>query len=384
MSQVLTEAIAVAQRRNDLVLPNLKRWVETNSFSRNLEGVNAMGEMLAEDFSFPGFAVERIPGNGVADHWVWKTPAWEREPDGRILLIGHHDTVFPQGTFDVWDLQGDRLRGPGVLDMKGGLVTIWAALGALAEVGYLESIPLAFVSVGDEEIGSRDSKTMVQALAKGARGAVVFEAGRTEDRIITQRKGTGSFQIEVEGKAAHAGNHHKEGINSIVGLARLIESIQAITDYDRGITVNVGTIQGGSSTNTVPAHAECTVDFRFVRIEDGEFVVDELHRAATETDLAGGKVTLSGGIRRPPLERSDDSVALYQRYAKAAAAAGLGATECPLIGGGSDANTVSAVGVPAIDGLGPRGKGFHTHDEYIEISSLPLRIDALIRFLVSW
>ena len=343
-----------------------------------------MGERLVADFGDLGLVMDRIPGNMVGDHFVWKTPTWEEKEEERLLLIGHHDTVFPPGTFDVWEHEGDRIRGPGVLDMKGGLVTIWAALRCLADVGFLEKVPLAFVSVGDEEIGSRDSRGMLQELAQGAKGALVFEAGRSNDMIITQRKGTGSFLISVEGKAAHAGNHHAEGINSIWSLSRIIDQISNITDYERGITVNVGTISGGSSTNTVPAHAECTIDFRFIRLEEGEEVVAKVNEAIALGSESGAAVNISGGIRRPPLKRSENSHELYKAYAEAAEAAGLGFSECPLIGGGSDANTVSAIGTPAIDGLGPRGKGFHTHNEFIEPSSLPLRIEALVRFILEW
>jgi glutamate carboxypeptidase len=163
-----------------------------------------------------------------------------------------------------------------------------------------------------------------------------------------------------------------------------VDRAQALTDDQVGTTVNVGVFRGGSSANTVPASAECIIDFRFVHAAGGEAVVAGLHQAAAEIGRdTGATLSVDGGIRRPPLERTEASVALYQAYATCARAAGLGDGECPLIGGGSDANTASAAGVPAIDGLGPRGRGFHTHDEHIEISSLPLRVEALIRYLLA-
>ena len=384
MTDLLDRALDAARRRHDEVLPMLERWVRTNSFSDNIDGVNAMGELLAQDLALDGLHLERHPGNGVGDHLVWRTPAWDARPADRLLLIGHHDTVFPPGTFEVWERDGDRLRGPGVLDMKGGLVTVRAALAALAEVGALADMPLAVVSAGDEEIGSRDSRTMLQALGTGARAALVFEAGRAGDTIITQRKGTGRATITATGKAAHSGNHHADGISAIWALARFVDRVERLTDYDTGATVNVGVMHGGSSVNTVPAHAECSISFRFVQAAQGEALLQGFAQAAAEVSRdTGAHLEVTKGLLRPPLERTEASVALYRAYAGAARAAGLGDGECPLVGGGSDANTVSAVGVPAIDGLGPRGSGFHTHDEVIEISSLALRIEALIRYLVA-
>lgn len=383
MTDVLDRALEAAARRHGEMLPLLERWVRTNSFSDEIASVNAMGDLLAQGFAIAGLTLERVPGAGVGDHLVWRTPAWDARPAERQLLIGHHDTVFPPGTFEVWELAGDILRGPGVLDMKGGLMVVRTALAALADIGVLDRLPLAVVSVGDEEISSRHSQAMLRELARGARAALVFEAGRANDSIVTQRKGTGRITATAIGKAAHAGNNHADGINAIWALAQFVDRAQAVTDYEAGVTINIGLIRGGTSVNTVPAEASCSADMRFVRAVDGQAAIERMQRAADEIAAAtGARLEVTGTIGRQPLERSDASVALYRAYAACAAAAGLGDGECPLMGGGSDANTVSAVGVPAIDGLGPRGRGFHTHDEYIEVPTLTMRVEALIRYLV--
>lgn len=386
MSDSLTDATEKCTHLALTVLDTLKPWIECNSYSRNVAGVNAMGDLLAADFDIPGLSLTRHKGNGVGDHLVFTSDAWQgADAADRVVLIGHHDTVFPPGAFDVWNLEGDSLQGPGVLDMKGGLVTILLAFKTLASLKLLQSLPVAFVCVGDEEIGSKDSSVLLCDLAAGAGGALVFEAGRAADKIITMRKGTGALHVSVEGLAAHAGNHHKEGRNAILALATFIVEVQALTDYEKGVTVNVGIISGGEARNTVPHHAECDIDFRLIRKQDGKDLVGVVRalaeRIGNETST---KFSVSGGVSRPPLERSDASADLAARYASAAKLSGLGFEEAALIGGGSDANNVSAIGVPAIDGMGPRGSGFHTHQEHIEVSSLALRAEALVRFLLSW
>jgi glutamate carboxypeptidase len=384
-NDLLSRALAAADQRGSELLPLLRRWVEVNSYTANVEGCNRVAELLVEGFALPGLAATRIDGQGSGDHLVWRTPAWDAHPDRRVLLIGHHDTVFPPGTFEVWEEDGVRLRGPGVLDMKGGLATIRTALAALADVGVLAGLPLAVVSVADEETGSSDSRTMLEDLARGARAGLVFESGRTTDALVTQRKGTGKVLVTVHGKAAHAGNALADGINAVWALARFVDHAQRATDWDRGVTVNVGLFQGGTSANTVPERASCHIDFRYVRAVDGHALMADLDRAAQALAAeTGARFVIEGGIKRAPLERSEASLALMKQYEACALAEGLRGGEAPLQGGGSDANTVSAVGVPAIDAVGPRGKGFHTHDEHIEVHTLAQRTRALVRFLCNW
>jgi glutamate carboxypeptidase len=384
MTDTVERACAAAARSLDEVLPVLERWVRINSFTDNVAGVNRMGETLEADFAPLGLHFTRHSGDGLGDHLVWRTAAWDQRPQRRVLMVGHHDTVFPPGTFDLFERDGDRVRGPGALDMKGGLLVVRTALLALAEVGALARLPLALISVGDEEVGSPTSRALIEELARGARAGLVLESGRRDDSVVTRRKGTGSLKVRARGRAAHAGNAHADGVNAIWGLARLIDRLQQLTDYDRGITLNVGQVAGGEAKNTVPARAECGVDIRFVQAADGNDLVGAIDQAARAVSgETGVTFSLEGGVRRPPLERSEASAALYRLYAEQARRFGLGGGESALVGGGSDANTVSAIGVPVIDGLGPRGAGFHTHDEYFELPTFIPRTQALIATLVA-
>jgi glutamate carboxypeptidase len=352
--------------------------VSINSFTENRDGGNEVGRALEELFRIPGLTSSRIGSSKYADHLVFGSPG-----DNPMALVGHLDTVFPPGTFEGYRRDGDLARGPGVLDMKGGLVVVAFALKALAQAGALPALKL--VIVADEEVGSPEGQAIIREATAGAKGALVFEAGRKGDLVITRRKGTGSVQITAHGKAAHAGNAHKAGVNAVWALAKLVDRLQLLTDYGRGITVNVGKFTGGTSKNTVPDRADALVDFRFETRADGEGVMDALRAAAEECAAAipGAKIDIAGGIARLPLERTDESVALMNAYSEAARAAGLESGEAGLIGGGSDASTTSAIGIASIDGLGPRGIGFHTHDEQIDVVTLLQKAEARARLLAA-
>jgi glutamate carboxypeptidase len=367
--------------RADAMEAELRELVSVNSFTENVEGGRKVGAMLAHSFAIKGLELAITPSKRFADHLVFASKGdASRKP---IALIGHLDTVFPPGTFEGYKRDGDLARGPGVLDMKGGLVVVAYALRAIADVVGLAGIaPVRLVIVADEEVGSPEGQGIIQHAIAGASGALVFEAGRKGDAIITRRKGTGSMTAVAQGRAAHAGNNHREGKNAIWALARFIERAQALTDYACGVTVNVGVVSGGTSKNTVPDHAEAQLDLRFETIRDGEKLVSELETAALEHGVEGVVITVTGGVARKPLERTEESGKLAEAYAACAKACQLGGEEAGLIGGGSDASTSFAMGIASIDGLGPRGVGFHTKDEQIEVMTLVLKAQALARFLM--
>lgn len=358
--------------------------VEVNSFTDNREGGNQVGALLRDLFRLEGLRGRVVQSQRYADHLVFES---DGRPDLRpVALIGHLDTVFPPGKFEGYRKDGALRRGPGVLDMKGGLVVIASALQALAETSGLGALPpLRVVIVSDEEVGSPEGKDVIREVVGGAQAALVFESGRTNDAIITRRKGTGAVTLKAYGRAAHAGNAHHEGANAIWALALAIDRVQRLTDYERGLTVNVGKVWGGQGKNTVPDRAEALVDIRFNTRADGEALIARFREAAlaAQQEVAGTRIEIEGGIARDPLERTEESVRLMEAYGAFALASGLQFQEAGLIGGGSDASTSSAMGIPSIDGLGPRGKGFHTVDEYIEVDSLIPKAQALARYLAS-
>ncbi len=374
----MESAIAWLRGRASAMEAMLQSLVEVSSHTADKAGCDTVAAMLDTAIPLPSRV---IASARYGDHRVFHN----RRPAsaGGVVLVGHLDTVFPRESFAGYRVDGELARGPGVLDMKGGLVVITYALRALSEAGLLEAIPLSLVVVSDEEVGSPDSAPHLRAVATGAAAALVFESGRAGDAIITRRKGTAGVSVQAHGKAAHAGNAHAEGANAIWALARFTDRAQSLTDYARGITVNVGRIEGGIGKNTVPDACRAEVDYRFTSRADGESVFAALEDIARTTGVPGTRLLLSGGIARNCLERTPASGGLRDTYARCQREAGLGDGEAGLIGGGSDASTTADVGVPSIDGLGPRGAGFHTVDERVERASLVPKAEALVRFLTT-
>ncbi|MFZ9886217.1 MAG: M20/M25/M40 family metallo-hydrolase [Myxococcota bacterium] len=335
------------------------------------------------------------PTGRFADHRVYSTPATS-DVDHALALVGHIDTVFPRSLgFLHFRREGDTVFGPGTLDMKSGLTEILFALAALRRARPLEfdRLKARFVCVSDEEVGSPSSASEVYAgLADRTSAALVFEAGRDEDRIVTARKGAAMYTVTARGRAAHAGNKHHEGANAIHALALVIPQIEGLTDYASGLTANVGLVEGGTAKNTVPDTARCVVDVRFERLVDVERVqaffnaLRENPFASVPPHLRHERLTevrfeVQGVVSRPPMEASEATQRLRRRYETHAGAAGLRCGEAPLQGGGSDANLLAARGVPVIDGLGPAGKHFHKVEEHSSLDSLCRRTKALACFL---
>lgn len=399
VEQALCEAVDAAFEAEQV--PWFRRLVDqpSHTYARDdVEAAYAIVDTAADEL---GLRATRHsdPTGQFADHRVYSGPGTGDE-DRALALVGHVDTVFPRSMEflefrrDAPDSEsaGDVVRGPGVLDMKSGLSVVVFALRALAKVApeTFSGLPFRFVCNSDEEVGSPTSLALFESLAPRTTMALVFEGGRTEDKIITRRKGGGRFELVVHGRAAHAGNNHADGVNAIHALALLIPRVEALTDYERGVTLNIGLIDGGTAKNTVPDRASCVIDTRFETREDAERVVAALESLAAHPwagldvqpeRLREATVTVEGRVTRLPLESSDASQRLRESYEHYAAAVGLKIGEAPLQGGGSDANLLSSFGVPSIDGLGPYGKHFHKVEEWSSLSSLQRRTKALACFL---
>lgn len=361
----------------------LRALVEQSSFTDDREGVSRAGELLHQ-YALPEWHCTEHTGTRYASTRVYRSHADDLPVD--VVLVGHMDTVFPQDVFAGFTMEGERGRGPGVLDMKGGLIVTAWGLRAAMEAGLSEDqrpLRWSWVIVGDEEVGSPESAAILQKQARGAGAALVFESGRAHDKIITTRKGTGSLTVTATGVAAHAGNAHDRGKNAIWSLARWIDRAQQLTDYSRGITVNVGVIRGGNSKNTVPDKATAMVDFRYVERSQHAWIREQLQRIATDSPVDGTQLSIEWTAGRGPLAKTAPSAALLEQYAACQREVGLGDGESPLVGGGSDASTTAEVGVPSIDALGVRGEGFHTLSEYAELRTLAPKAEALARFLLT-
>jgi glutamate carboxypeptidase len=377
MAATLDAALAWLAAERPAMEDALAALVERSSFTGDPAGVAAVLDVLEPALAAAGLSTERIPSARFGPHLAFRGPA----AGPPLFLVGHTDTVFPRGTFEGFRREGERAFGPGVFDMKGGLVVLLFGLAAAARAGLLARVPVAGLLVSDEEVGSPESQPLLRERARGAACALVFESGRPGDLVVTRRKGVASLRAEARGVAAHAGNEPEKGRSAIWSLARFVDRIQALSDPARGLSVNVGTFRGGTSKNTVPEGAVCEVDLRFVTAAEGRALAERVEAAARDAALPGTRIAVEGGAAREPLERTPASAALAAEYGAGQLESGLGAGEAPLAGGGSDACTTAAAGIPSIDGLGPRGAGFHTRGEEVELATLVPKAQALLRFV---
>jgi glutamate carboxypeptidase len=377
MGSRLSDAIGWLTGQRAAMEAFLERLVAHNSFTTNRRGVEAVANLAAGQLRAMALEVELRASQRFGPHVLFSGKA----PGAPVFLVGHTDTVHPPGTFEGLRREGDRARGPGCFDMKGGIAVMLFGLAAAKRAQLLETVPLRGILVGDEEMGSPESQALTRTHAAGAGCALCFESGRPGDLLITRRKGVGSVRAEARGVAAHAGNEPEKGRSAIWSLARFIDRAQGLTSAEHGITVNVGLVSGGTTKNTIPAQAQCEVDLRFERAEDGRALIQALETIAAEVAVPGTTIELGEASWRDPLERTPASSALAKDYGECQRESGLGMGEAPLAGGGSDACTLGAMGIPTVDGLGPRGKAFHTLNEEVDLTSLVPKALALLRFL---
>ena len=328
-----------------------------------------------------GYGVRIVRGRRSGNHLL-AVPRRRRKGGPTQLLVGHTDTVWPVETLDrmpVHETAG-RLHGPGTLDMKGGLAQMVFALRVLRELEYEPEVaPVLFIN-SDEEVGSPDSRPHVCRLARQAERAFVLEpALGLSGKLKTARKGLGSFDIVVTGRAAHAGLDPEAGASAIVELAHVIQRLNALNDPERGTTVNVGTIDGGTRRNVIAAQATASVDVRVATMDDGARVEEAVHAIRPVTP--GGTLSIEGGVRVAPLERTPRNRVLWEAAMRAGAEMGFELEEA-MAGGGSDGNTTSLF-TATLDGLGCVGDGAHADHEHIVIEPSLDRCALLARLLLT-
>jgi glutamate carboxypeptidase len=358
----------------------LSRLAEKESPSLDPDSQAGPQALLRLELERLGFVVRAIPGVESGGHLL-AIPHSRSKSSSIQLMVGHCDTVWELGTLDsmpVIEKEG-RLYGPGTYDMKGGLVNIVFALRTLQTLGLKPQVTPIVLINSDEEIGSSDSMRHIKRLAKISERVFILEpALGPAGKLKTARKGNGFFEIRVLGRAAHAGLEPERGASAILELSMVIQRLFALNDAQRGITVNVGTIDGGLRTNIVAPESRATVDIRVLTIEDARRVEAEV--MALEATTPGTELVVTGTMNRPPMEKTPGNQHLWKVAERAGEALGLGLQQ-GTSGGGSDGN-VTSLFTPTLDGLGPMGDGAHASHEHVVIRSLPERAALLAMLLL--
>lgn len=384
-----------AEGQRDRIIADIRQLVELESPSNNKQAVDRCGEFIRQRFTEVGGQVKvhrqksfgdqlqidflPAPSNAGA---AASSRSDRARPAKPILLLGHYDTVWDVGTVEKMPFRNSkgRLWGPGVFDMKTGIALAFYAIQALREENGGLTRPVTVLLNPDEEIGSEASRRVTEQLAKKSAAVLVLEPAQGLDgKVKTARKGVGDFVVKVTGVAAHSGLDFEKGQNAVVELARQIDRIAGLTDLSRGLTVSANVIRGGTKGNVVPAEASADIDVRIGKLKDGA-VIEKKFRSLKPFNRKC-QLEVTGGINRPPLERTHAVAELYELARQIYAELGSELGEAA-VGGGSDGNFTGALGVPTLDGLGAVGEGAHATNESILISELPKRV-ALIAELIS-
>ena len=349
-------------------LKDLEQVITINSYTKNAEGVNRVGEIFDIWLQNLGFEAIIYKREDIGHHRHYKSQ--HNSSAKKLLLLGHIDTVFPPNEFEEFTEDDEWVYGPGVCDMKGGNIVFLEALRALkAKDIQIQNIDILLVS--DEETGSDDSKYLSSELAKDYDYCFVYEAAGVDMEVVTARKGVGTFFIDIQGKAAHAGNHYSDGHDANLEAAFKLQALVKLTDLSKGTTVNVGKIQGGIGANTISPASKLTFELRYKLSEEKERVLAEIDKIVSNSFVQGVNSTLSGGIQRDVMETSQSSLELIsdiQNITKHS-------LKHEERGGVSDANIVSSCGVVTLDGFGPYGDGDHTLKERALKKSFDERIE---------
>ncbi|HYL43054.1 MAG TPA: M20 family metallopeptidase [Ktedonobacteraceae bacterium] len=379
------QVVDQAERLMDQYLEDLKTTVNIDSGTFTKSGIDQVGAYLQERFQTFGFATRIDQQEELGNHLV-ATHMGNASQGARILLIGHIDTVFPEGEaqrrpFALSQRNGSRIAtGPGVLDMKSGVLIGMYGLHILVAAQQANYQQVTFVCNSDEEIGSPSSKPLIQQLARQADAVIVLEPGRAKGTVVSSRRSSGQYRVEVRGVSAHAGVEPQRGRNAILELSYQVQKMQALNGTVPGTTLSVGVIHGGERTNVVPDYAYFDMDVRASDTTGIQAIEAAMKRVTTQHVLQGTQITVSGSMISQPFERNQRNALLVRLVQEAGSELDLKIEDVGS-GGASDANNTAELDVPTIDGLGAGGGLAHNPGEYIELDYLPTRI-ALLAGLV--
>jgi len=347
---------------------DLEKIIRINSYTKNKAGIDKVGSIFDKWFSDLGFSLTLHERGDIGNHRHYTSK--HNPHHKRLLLLGHLDTVFPEGKFEIYKEDDQWVYGAGVCDMKGGNIV---ALEALRRV-YAENIEISNIDVllvSDEESGSDDSKYLTAKIAKDYDYCFVYEAAGKNMQLVTARKGVGTFFVDIIGKAAHAGNNYVDGCDANLEASYKLQELVKLTNISKGTTVNVGKMEGGIGANTISPNANLTFEIRYKTIDERDRVLEEIDKIIKHSYVDGTSSALSGGIQRDAMQTSDKSLNLIQKIKEITSQE----LEAEQRGGVSDANIVSSCGVVTLDGFGPFGDGDHTIFERASKSSFDSRIE---------
>jgi glutamate carboxypeptidase len=363
----------------DQITQSIRRMVEIESPSDDKPALDRLGHHLAIEFEKLGGRTRFHRQKAAGDHLQVEFPG----PAGRrpLLLLGHFDTVWPMGTLAQMSchIEQGRLWGPGALDMKSGIALMIAAIAGWRELHGGLPRPVTVLLNTDEEVGSDTSRRIIENVARRSTATLVLEPGQgLGGALKTARKGVGGYQLKVTGRAAHAGVDFEKGRSAVLELARQVLNIAAFSGARKGLTVNVGLVGGGTRTNVIPAHAFADIDVRIARLRDASYIDRKMRSLRPVGEQC--KLEVTGGLNRPPMERTREVVRLFRTASALAADMDWQLREAST-GGGSDGNFTSALGVPTLDGMGGVGEGAHAVNESVVIAELPRRA-ALLAMMI--
>ncbi len=355
-------------------LKDLEKIVNINSYTQNKSGVDKVSNIMSSWLEEIGFTSNVYKREIVGDHILFTTH--KKQNLKKILLLGHNDTVFPEGFFEGYSEDEQYIYGPGVCDMKGGnIVALESLRNIYKKNGQIYNID--FMLVSDEETGSDDSSLVTSKIAKDYDYCFVFEAAGQNLELVTARKGVGRYVVNIEGKAAHAGTSYKKGINANLEAAYKLQEYSKLIDFDKGTIVNVGKIEGGMGINTVSPHCEMQMEFRFDTVQEKQRVIKEVERITKQSYVQGTKSKADCVIQRDVMEENPRQLEFIKLVEKLINEP----IKVEKRGGVSDANIVAGQGVTTLDGFGPFGDGDHTKKERALKSSFTQRVDMMTKIL---